>query len=90
MRQFYINVRVIYDKSIPKKVRIKLATTDEILKDTLHEANKNQVHKDDKYQPKQLSSLKELISTLKERLEHCMKLCQIASKKNHSSWHYGY
>lgn len=75
LRDFYIKIRVVYDKSVPKKIQKELCKTDSILERTLHEVDKNYAHKDDDYIPSELE-FNELISTLKERLEHCKILCK--------------
>ena len=75
LRDFYIKIRVVYDKSITKKQQKDLCKVDSILERTLHEVDKNYAHKDDDYIPSELE-FEELISTLKERLEHCKTLCK--------------
>ena len=75
LRDFYIKIRVVYDKSIKKQKQKELCKTDVVLERTLHEADKNYAHKDDDYIPSELE-FAELISTLKERLEHCKELCK--------------
>lgn len=75
LRDFYIKIRVVYDKSIKKQVQKELCKTDNILERTLHESDKNYAHKDDDYIPTELE-FKELILILKERLEHCKELCK--------------
>lgn len=75
LRDFYIKIRVVYDKSFSKKEKIKLCQTDAVLERTLYETDKNYAHKDDNYIPSEVE-FAELISTLKERLEHCKELCK--------------
>ena len=75
LRDYYIKIRVVYDKSIKKSTQKELCKTDQILERTLHEADKNYAHKDDDYVPTELE-FRELIDTLKERLEHCKTLCK--------------
>ena len=75
LRDFYIKIRIVYDKSITKKQQKELCKSDAILERTLHEVDKNYAHKDDDYIPSEIE-FTELIRTLKDRLEHCKKLCK--------------
>ena len=74
LRDYYIKIRVVYDKSIAKCQQKELCKTDPILERTMHEVDKNYAHKDDDYVPNELE-FRELIDTLKQRLEHCKELC---------------
>ena len=75
LRDYYIKIRVVYDKSIKKSQQKELCKVDSILERTMHEADKNYAHKDDDYIPSELE-FRELIDTLKQRLEHCKELCK--------------
>lgn len=74
LRDYYIKIRVVYDKSITKSEKKTFSQNDSIYKSTMYEADKNYAHKDEDYIPTELE-FKELIDTLKERLEHCREIC---------------
>lgn len=74
LQTFYINLRVIYDKSLSKCEKEKL-NNDMIYKDTLYHRDKKYAHKDDKYKKKSYKSRKELIADLKEKILHCYYIC---------------
>lgn len=76
LQAFYINLRVIYDKSLAKERKAELRKCDPVYKETLYEADKNFAHKDEGYKPKQYSSFGKMTGALKEQLEHCLSVCQ--------------
>ena len=75
-RKFYINVKVIYDKSISKADQKMLKSTDIIYEETCKERDKNYAHKDDNYIQPDHESILEIANIMKERLQHCFKLCK--------------
>ena len=75
LRDFYIKIRVVYDKCLTKSQKKTLCKTDIVLERTLHEADKNYAHKDDDYIPSEIE-FEELIRTLKQRIEHCKEVCK--------------
>lgn len=76
LRKFYINVKVVYDKSLSKPHRLALKKTDLIFEQTCSERDKNYAHKDETYTKPDYESLTELANILKERLIHCLELCK--------------
>ncbi len=77
-RKFYINVKVIYDKSLTNSQKKSLKESDEIYRQTCMERDKNYAHKDDSYIQPDNESLKEIADILEERLTHCFSLCKNA------------
>ena len=77
-RKFYINVKVVYDKSLTDSQKKILKASDEIYKQTCMERDKNYAHKDDSYIQSDHESLTEIADILKERLIHCFSLCKNA------------
>lgn len=75
-RKFYINVKVIYDKSVSKADQKTLKSTDIIYEETCKERDKNYAHKDDNYIQPDYESILEIANIMKERLRHCFKLCK--------------
>ncbi|MCI6524631.1 MAG: hypothetical protein PUG97_02470 [bacterium] len=75
-RKFYINVKVIYDKSVSKADQKTLKSTDIIYEETCKERDKNYAHKDDNYIQPDYESILEIANIMKERLQHCFKLCK--------------
>ena len=74
LREFYVKIKVVYDKSLSAQKIRELKDSDNIFERTLYERDKYYAHKDDNYIPNELE-FNELISTLKEQLEHCQQLC---------------
>lgn len=77
-RKFYINVKVIYDKSLTNSQKKSLKESDEIYRQTCMVRDKNYAHKDDSYIQPDHESLAEIADILKERLTHCFSLCKNA------------
>jgi len=77
-RKFYINVKVVYDKSLTDSQKKSLKETDKIYRQTCMERDKNYAHKDDSYIQPDHESLTEIADILKERLTHCFSLCKNA------------
>lgn len=77
-RKFYINVKVVYDKSLTDSQKKSLKDSDEIYRQTCMERDKNYAHKDDSYIQPDHESLTEIADILKERLTHCFSLCKNA------------
>ncbi len=77
-RKFYINVKVVYDKSLTSSQKKSLKQSDEIYRQTCMERDKNYAHKDDSYIQPDHKSLTEIADILKERLIHCFSLCKNA------------
>ena len=75
-RKFYINVKVVYDKSLASSQKKSLKQSDEIYRQTCMERDKNYAHKDDSYVQPDHESLAEIADILKERLTHCFSLCK--------------
>lgn len=75
-RKFYINVKVVYDKSLSLSKRKSLKESDSIYRETCMERDKNYAHKDDSYVQPDYNSLTETADVLKERLVHCFGLCK--------------
>ena len=80
-RKFYINVKVVYDKSLTKSQKQTLKTSDAIYEQTCMERDKNYAHKDESYIKADHESLLEIANILKERLIHCFNLCKEALPK---------
>lgn len=76
LRIFYINIRIVYDKSMSKSQKKELKQDDQIYIATMYEADKNYAHKDNAYEFKEMSSYKKLIIMLQEQLLHCFNLCK--------------
>lgn len=72
--EFYINLCVVYDKSLDKE-KSKLKKDDEIIKATYYQRDKNYAHKDENYNRENIE-FEKMITTLKEQLEHCVKTCE--------------
>lgn len=77
-RKFYINVKVVYDKSLTDSQKKSLKESDEIYRQTCMVRDKNYAHKDDSYIQPDHESLTEIADILKERLTHCFSLCKNA------------
>ena len=77
-RKFYINVKVVYDKSLTNSKKKSLKESDAIYKQTCIERDKNYAHKDDSYIQPNYESLSEIADVLKERLIRCFDLCKNA------------
>ena len=75
-RKFYINVKVIYDKSLSLVKRKELKKTDEVYEATCFERDKNYAHKDESYVPADFESISQIASILKLRLIHCFEVCR--------------
>lgn len=75
-RKFYINVKVVYDKSLTDSQKKSLKKSDEIYRKTCMERDKNYAHKDDSYIQPDYESLTEIADILKKRLIHCFNLCK--------------
>ena len=75
-RKFYINVKVVYDKSFSISQRNALKENDSVYRETCAERDKNYAHKDDSYVQPDHNSLTEIADILKERLIHCFNLCK--------------
>lgn len=75
-RKFYINVKVVYDKSLSKSQRKELKENDPVYRETCTERDKNYAHKDDSYVCPDYNSLTEIAEVLKKRLIHCFNLCK--------------
>ena len=80
-RKFYINVKVVYDKSLTKSQKQALKSSDIIYEQTCMERDKNYAHKDETYIQADHESLLEIADILKERLIHCFNLCKDALPK---------
>ena len=77
-RKFYINVKVVYDKSLTNSQKKFLKESDEIYNQTCVERDKNYAHKDDSYVQPDHKSLAEIAGILKKRLIRCFDLCKDA------------
>lgn len=73
LSEFYINLCVIYDKSLDKG-KSKFKKDDEIIEATYYQRDKNYAHKDENYNRENIE-FEKIIITLKEQLEHCFKIC---------------
>lgn len=76
LRKFYINVKVLYDKSFTIHERKQLNKTDDVFRSTCLERDKNYAHKDEDYISPDFEYLKAIADVLTERLNHCFYLCR--------------
>ena len=74
LTEFYINLCVVYDKSL-NRGKVHLKKEDEIIKSTYYERDKNYAHKDDDYEKVEFK-YDNIITILKRRLEHCSNICK--------------
>lgn len=79
LTEFYINLCVVYDKSLGLDIS-RLKKEDEIIKSTYYQRDKNYAHKDDNYNRKEINYAN-LIKTMKEQLEHCLEKCSSSLPK---------
>ena len=73
LSEFYINLCVVYDKSLGQQ-KSQLKKNDEVIKSTYYQRDKNYAHKDDDYNKNDIEYEK-LIKTLKTQLEYCFEKC---------------
>lgn len=73
LAEFYINLCVIYDKSLGLD-KSQLKKEDETIKSTYYQRDKNYAHKDDNYDREEINYTN-LIETMKSQLQYCLEKC---------------
>lgn len=77
LRQFYINCRVVLEKTYPnKKEKKEIREKDKIINSIFYEADKKYAHKDSNYVPKKYNSMDERIDDLKVKLKQVTIICK--------------
>lgn len=75
LRDFFIGLRTIYEKTFTKKELSKLVKADEIIEQTKYHADKKYAHKDEEYKPLKFDNICELSEIMKKYIIHCRKVC---------------
>lgn len=73
LTEFYINLCIVYDKSLGSK-KSQLKKSDKIIEETYYQRDKNYAHKDEDYKKVEIQ-YDLLIATMQEQLQYCVKQC---------------
>lgn len=76
LRDFFIGLRTIYEKTFTKKELSDLIMTDEIIKQTKYHTDKKYAHKDEEYKPLKFDNIFQLSEIMKTYIGHCRNVCK--------------
>lgn len=76
LQNFYVNLRILYDKRFHRQELKALCDSDSIVRETKYHADKRYAHRDEDYNAYEPDTLFDLVEKLKKEIMHCKELCK--------------